>query len=112
MTGGGNMAERLIVQIACRNRREAFRIARALVEERLAACVQVGGAAVESLYWWKGKVERAREIPMWAKTTQRKLSALVRRVEELHGYDVPEILAVRVMAGSKKYLEWLDECME
>src|SRR5271167_2507605 len=101
------MAKHLIVQIACGNRREARRIARALVEERLAACVQVGGATVEPLYWWKGKVATAREIPVWAKTTRRKFSALVRRVEELHAYDVPEILAVEVKAGSRKYLQWL-----
>ena len=106
------MAQHLIVQIACRNRREARRIARALVKERLAACVQVGDAAVESLYWWKGKVERAREIPVCVKTTGRKFSALVRRVEELHSYEVPEILAVEVKAGSKKYLQWLEKCLE
>ncbi len=111
--GGGKerkaMGEYVVVRISCGKRAEARKIARALVEERLAACVQVGGGTVESIYRWKGKVETAREIAVEAKTTRGRLGALVRRVEQLHGYETAEILAMNVSGGSRKYLAWVRE---
>jgi periplasmic divalent cation tolerance protein len=103
------MKGKLVVMVTCANRREAGRIARALVEERLAACVNVHSGALESVYRWEGKVERAREVLLTIKTTAAAFSRLERRVREMHSYDVPEIVGVAVGAGSWKYLDWIDE---
>ena len=102
------MKGKLVVMVTCANRREAGRIARALVEERLAACVNIHQGAVVSVYRWKGKVERAREVLLTIKTTAAAFSRLERRVREMHSYDTPEIIGVPVVAGSRAYLQWIE----
>jgi periplasmic divalent cation tolerance protein len=92
----------------CRDVREARRIARALVRERLAACVNVV-ARVESVYRWKGKVETAREALLVIKSTTARSKRLAARVKELHSYDVPEALTLRIASGSADYLRWVRE---
>jgi periplasmic divalent cation tolerance protein len=89
----------------------AERIGTSLVEEGLAACVNVVGG-VTSIYRWKGGVEREREVLMILKTTGRTLGRLRSRLVELHPYEVPEILAVNVEAGHHPYLEWVRESVE
>ena len=86
---------------------DAERIARALVEERLAACVQVLGP-ITSTYRWAGKIETSREWQCVAKTRRDLFGRLDEMVRQLHTYEVPEILAVPVVAGSDPYLAWLD----
>ncbi len=83
-------------------------IARTLVEERLAACVQVIGP-IRSTYRWQGKVEKAEEWLAIAKTTQDLYPRLEATIKKLHTYEVPEILAVPVVAGNPDYLNWLAE---
>jgi periplasmic divalent cation tolerance protein len=85
---------------------EAAAIARALVEERLAACVNVVGPA-RSVYRWHDAIESAAEYMLVIKTRTRDFARLERRVRELHSYEVPEIVAVPLAAGSPPYLEWL-----
>ena len=84
----------------------AGRLARVLVEERLAACVSVV-PGVESVYRWKGEVESAAEILLLIKTGVEQLAALEARLHELHSYETPEFLVLKVEAGSHAYLEWL-----
>ena len=84
----------------------ADRIAAALVEERVAACVS-RVPAVHSLYRWKGAVESADEVLLVIKTHARRASDLTRRLAELHPYDVPEILVLPVAAGLPAYLDWI-----
>jgi len=84
----------------------ATRIARALVEERLAACVQALPGMI-STYRWQGEVERADEVLLLAKTTRARLKALEARVGELHPHEVPELLAVDVVDGRDSYLDWI-----
>ncbi len=103
------MKGKLVVLVTCANRREAGRIARALVEERLAACVNIQAGAVESVYRWKGKVERGREILLLIKTSRTVFSRLERRIKEIHSYQTPEIIALPIVAGSRGYLDWMDE---
>lgn len=86
----------------------ALRMAGCLVEERLAACAQVLGP-MSSTYCWKGNVERAREWYCHLKTTRARLTALQRRIQELHPYEVPEIIAVSIAEGSADYLRWIGE---
>lgn len=105
------MADKLVVLVTCANSAEARRIARRLVEARLAACVNIVTAPVESVYRWKGKVELAREHLLVIKTSRWRLPALQRAVMRLHSYDVPEIIALPIAAGSSAYLKWLAECL-
>lgn len=85
---------------------EAARLARVLVEERLAACVSILPGA-ESLYRWQGAVESAREELLFIKTTEERLDALQARLLALHSYETPEFLVLSVEAGSSAYLRWL-----
>lgn len=105
------MTDKVVVLVTCASGKEAQRLGRAAVEARLAACVNVLGAPVESIYRWKGKVERAREVLLMMKTSRKKLSALRAVVERLHSYDVPEFIAVPIAAGSPAYLAWIEECL-
>jgi periplasmic divalent cation tolerance protein len=103
------MKDKLVVLVTCANRREAKRIARALVEEKLAACVNIHEARVLSVYRWKGKMEQTREVLLVIKTSQAVFSRLERRVKQLHSYETPEIVGLPIVAGSRAYLDWIDE---
>jgi periplasmic divalent cation tolerance protein len=101
----------IVVFVTCRDRAEAERIAFALVEERLAACVNVVPSAV-SIYRWQGAVERAEEAWMIIKTTRERFAALEKRIRQLHSYEVPEVVALEVVSVSEPYGRWLRECVE
>lgn len=105
------MTGNVVVYVTCGSAREAGRIARALVEARLAACVSRLGAPVRSTYRWQGRVESAAEYLLIIKSARRRLPALRREVERLHRYAVPEVIALPIVAGSPAYLRWLDECV-
>ena len=83
-------------------------IARALVEERLAACVNVLGP-MTSIYRWRGAVERESERQVIIKTTSARLPALQARLAALHPYELPEFIVLAVAAGSEAYLQWISE---
>jgi periplasmic divalent cation tolerance protein len=100
-----------LVLVTCANAPEAKRIARAVVEARLAACVNILPGSVTSIYRWKGKVESARERLLFIKTSRKHLSKLQEAVMRLHSYEVPEFVALPIAAGSRAYLAWLDEVM-
>jgi periplasmic divalent cation tolerance protein len=86
---------------------DARRIADELLQRRLAGCVQIRGP-MESLYWWKGKIETSQEWLCLAKTSRSRYDELERVIKDIHPYETPEILAVPVVAGSREYLAWLD----
>ena len=104
-----SLTGKCLVFVTCASAAEAKRIARAIVEARLAACVNIFPGSVNSVYRWKGKVESARERLLLIKTSQKLLPKLQAAVQRLHSYDVPEFIAVPVIAGSRAYLAWLDE---
>jgi len=106
MIDGG---QKRVVLVTCGSLREARRIARGVVEARLAACANIVSAPVESVYRWKGKVERAREFLLVIKTTAKRLGVLEKEVKRLHSYEVPEFIALPIVAGSREYLRWLGE---
>jgi len=87
-------------------REEAERIAKAIVERRLAGCVQILGP-IRSTYWWKGKLETAEEWLLFIKSSEDLYERLERAIKELHPYEVPEIIAMPIVAGSEDYLGWL-----
>jgi periplasmic divalent cation tolerance protein len=98
-----------IVLVTCATLSGARQIAGAVVRGRLAACVNIILSPVESLYTWKGKLEKAREYLLVMKTTAKRLAELEREVIRLHSYDVPEFIALPITEGSRKYLSWIEE---
>jgi periplasmic divalent cation tolerance protein len=86
----------------------AKRIAHVVVEEGLAACVNLG-APMLSIYTWKGEVEGAEEVPMWFKTTAGRVEDLMQAIARMHPYEVPEIIAVPVTASAEPCRDWVRE---
>ena len=95
-----------LILSACPDADTAQRLARILVEERLAACVSLLPGGV-STYRWQGRVEQATEVHLLAKTPADRRDALMARLAELHPYELPEILAVETAAGLPAYLDWV-----
>ena len=98
-----------VVLVTCPSLALGRKMARAVVQKRLAACVNVALGPLESFYRWKGKSESAREHLLIIKTTARRLAQLEKEVHRLHPYDLPEFIALPVVAGSHRYLSWLQE---
>ena len=95
-----------LILSTCPDADTAQRLARILVEERLAACVSLLPGGV-STYRWQGRVEQATEVQLLAKTPADRRGALMARLAELHPYELPEILAVETAAGLPAYLDWV-----
>jgi periplasmic divalent cation tolerance protein len=87
-------------------REDAERIARTLVEMRLAACVQLVGPVI-STYRWKGRIETAEEWQCWAKTAGSFYEDIEKTIKSIHPYELPEIIALPILRGSSEYLTWL-----
>ena len=104
------MTEALIVFTAFASETDAARVARVLVEERLVACANLLPGA-RSIYRWKAAVNDEREVVVLMKTRKQDWTALVSRLHELHPYETPECVAVRLAAGAPKYMAWLDEAL-
>ncbi len=100
------MADAYVVFCTVPDEDVAGRVARALIEERLAACVNITDP-VRSVYWWRGKIEDHREILLVVKTRPALFDRLKARIAEIHPYEVPEVVAMRVEAGAEKYLAWV-----
>ncbi len=102
------MAEYIEVHTTIDSQEGAQKIANAIVSRRLAACVQISGT-ITSTYWWQGKMEQAEEWVCTAKTRSELYNELEQAIREVHTYDVPEILAVDVVAGNTDYLKWVSQ---
>jgi periplasmic divalent cation tolerance protein len=100
------MTDALIVFVTVPSRAEGERLADALVGEQLAACVNIVGP-IRSIYRWQGEICRDDEHLLLIKTTRPRYAALEARVQALHPYEVPEIIAVPIEAGSAAYLAWI-----
>jgi periplasmic divalent cation tolerance protein len=101
------MTEKIVVLSTCGSEEEAVRIAKRLVEGRVAACVNLI-PRIRSIYRWEGKVEDATEWMLLIKTSRERYDALAAVLESAHSYELPEVLALPVVAGSPNYLAWLD----
>jgi len=101
------MTDYIQVVTTTARREEADQIATTLVEERLVACAQIVGP-IRSIYRWKGNIETSEEWQCWAKSRRGLYERVEQCVRRLHPYEVPEILAVPVVAGSASYLAWLE----
>ena len=98
----------LFVDITFPDKETAARIAKTLVEERLAACANIL-PGMESIYWWNGAVEQAAECACICKTSDAAYPALEARVRELHPYDTPCVTALPLERGSEAFLRWIEE---
>ena len=94
------------IYATCADAEEAEAIGAMLVEKRLAACVNIL-PGMRSLYWWRGKVERAEEAVLVAKTRTELVEALTRAVKEAHGYEVPCVVSLPITGGNRDFLEWI-----
>lgn len=105
------MTEMLMVFTTFANEEDAARVVRTLVEERLIACGNLLPGA-RSLYRWQGQVADQPEVVVLMKTRKQDWTALLSRLHELHPYDTPECVAVRIASGAPKYMAWLEEALE
>jgi periplasmic divalent cation tolerance protein len=99
-----------VVLVTVSTETEGKTIARALVEERLAACVNII-PGLTSIYRWEEKICEDRELLLVIKTQGQKVAALHDRIAHLHSYTVPEVIALPIAEGSARYLAWLDSCL-
>ena len=104
------MSDEKLVLSTAGSREEASRIANSLVEERLAACVNIVGP-IDSVYRWEGKIENAQEFLMIVKTTSKRAADVMARIRELHSYQLPEAIEISIDDGSPEYLNWIRECV-
>jgi periplasmic divalent cation tolerance protein len=102
------MTDKIVILSTCADEQEAERIARALVEARLAACVNVV-PRVRSFYRWKGAVEDSAECLLIVKSSRALFAALRTALEKAHSYEVPELVALPIVDGAANYLNWLQE---
>lgn len=104
------MTNKRLVLTTASSTEESKKIARALVESRLAACVNII-PKIESVYRWEGKVEEAQEYLLLIKTTAEAFPSVQEKIQQLHSYAVPECIALAVEEGSETYLKWIDKCV-
>src|SRR5260370_33298214 len=95
-----------IVLVTCGSAAEARKIAEVVVKKRLAACVNILAVPVESVYRWKGKLEKSRERLLIIKSSKARLQALEREVMRLHSYETPEFIAIPISGGCSRYFSW------
>ena len=103
--------DKIVVLITTSSEEEAHEIAELLINRRKAACVNIV-PRVDSLFWWEGKLDSARESLLIVKTKASLFPEIVELVKRVHSYEVPEIIALPIIAGSEDYLTWLDTSVE
>ena len=104
------MMDKVIVFVTCENQPQAERIAQAVVEEKLAACVNVL-PGLRSCFVWEGKLTWSDEVLLLIKTTRGRFGQLLERVRGLHSYSVPEIVGVSIEEGLQEYIDWIDRAV-
>lgn len=102
-----NKTDRIIVLITVGSEEEAHKIAELLVNEKKAACVNIV-PEIDSIFSWEGKIDSAQESLLLVKTRASLFPEIVELVKRMHSYEVPEIIALPIIAGSEDYLKWLD----
>jgi len=101
----------IIILVTTANRQEAERIAQQLLEAKLIACANIIDS-VSSIFHWSEKIEKAEECLVLMKSRRDLFEDITKTVKELHSYEVPEILAFSLVAGSKAYFEWMNSCLK
>ena len=104
-------AKQVVIFITAKDNEQAQRIAKGLLKAKLIACANIV-PGVQSLFWWEGKIDEASEILLVLKTSASKINKIIGKVKSLHSYDVPEIIALPIVAGNKDYLKWVNESVK
>ena len=98
----------IVLFVTASNSEEAHKIAKVLLSQRKAACVNIV-SGISSLFWWQDKLDSAQESLLIVKTKASLLNQIVTLVREIHSYEVPEIIALPIIGGNQDYLEWIDK---
>lgn len=98
----------VVILVTCANKREARRIARGLVEQRLVACVNIVDE-IKSIFWWQKEINSANEVLLIAKSKRSLIQKIIKQVKSLHSYQTPEIIALPVVGGNQDYINWINE---
>ncbi|HEX9912619.1 MAG TPA: divalent-cation tolerance protein CutA [candidate division Zixibacteria bacterium] len=104
---GSNMEDFIVILVTASSEEEAKKIAQSLVEKRLVACVNII-KDVQSVFRWKGKISDEKELLLIIKTRKKLYKNVEEEIKTLHAYEVPEIIALPIISGSKDYLYWVD----
>lgn len=99
--------DNIVVFVTVSGNKEAKKISEYLVGKKLAACVSII-PKISSIYWWKGKIEKSKELLLVVKTKKSIFQKLIREVKKLHSYTVPEIISLPITGGNKDYLKWIN----
>ena len=97
--------------MTCRNKKEASKISGALLDKRLISCAS-SISGVGSRFWWAGKIDSAREVMVIVKSSVKNFRKIEKEIKKLHSYEVPEIIAVPIIAGSADYLRWIGKSVK
>ena len=100
----------VVVLVTAKDKKEARRISVQLIKAKLAACVNIVDK-VDSIFFWAGKIDQAKESLLMIKSKKEKLARIIKLVKSLHSYEVPEIIAIPIIAGDKPYLRWIDAAL-
>ncbi len=104
------MTDKIVVLSTCASSEEAEKVARTLVEKRLAACVNIL-PAVRSIYRWKGAIEDEKETLLLIKSSRALFGELRAEIQKLHSYEIPEAIAIPIVDGLERYLEWMADAL-
>lgn len=100
----------IVVLVTAKDKKQAQKISAGLIKAKLAACVNIVDK-VESIFFWAGKIDQAKESLLVIKSRKEKLPKIIKLVRFLHSYEVPEIIAIPIIAGDKPYLRWIDAAL-
>jgi len=104
------MEKKVIIFTTTETEKEAEKIANALLEDRIAACVNII-PKIRSRYWWQGKIEKSEETLLLIKTKENLVSRVEERIKSLHSYECPEVVAIEISEGSADYLDWIEQTL-
>ncbi len=107
---GGIVYMYVVIFVTAGNKKEAQKIAAGLIKQKLAACVNIMDK-VDSLFFWEGKIQKAKESLLIVKSKKEKIAKVIKLVKSLHSYKVPEIIVLGLIAGDKPYLRWIDAAL-
>jgi periplasmic divalent cation tolerance protein len=105
---GGFMTDNVVIMVTSRSRRECRKIARRLIEEKLAACVNIT-QGIQSVYRWEGKVTQGKEFLLFIKSTRALFPEIRAEISLIHSYHTPEIICLPIIDGSRNYLQWMGD---
>jgi periplasmic divalent cation tolerance protein len=103
-----HVTDKVVIMVTASSRRECRKIARRLIEEKLAACVNIT-QPIQSIYRWEGKIDQGKEFLMFIKTTRVLFSQIRAEIALIHSYHTPEIICLPIIDGSPNYLQWVGE---